>query len=749
MAAMSQPPAPPLEAAPPPPLGLELQLLEKIELHIKVHVIESAYWETDGAVGAVGFDGTTVLALRSAGLPIGRMSMKLSPVAKVSIPGGSRTRYSIPEDATHFCFAYPLLELESMIENEQEFGIESRAVLFLHSGGFVYFDSNREVVRINALTLSRSRISSYFTGPNAISREAIKKLRQTGRMCSVTIDALQAAGMVEFGWINPLEELPGWHDVTVMDLDKEQLESLDDDAPREVKRLGQAPWPHGALVFSRRQGMEPVFFAKWSPPADSLDVVKWSLFERIARAATISVDELDTVLNDLSKSHTGREAALCHPSPDAVDKDVVDSMHNPTRLVHTQLLGAKSLQAAEEGHSVSPIMWASAEGIPRAVRNLLEAGARLDDAVEVALTHDNGRCAAILLRHRSCFWLPMLDPKPAGQTPKPAATRIAILSTVAGFVQQDPSEIPRQVTQVVVTQGVPQALRLCMQAMEEVTALVGHLIEREPSRASELSDLDVQLQLCAAGALALGDAESVDHILGNTDDGSLALEIALKREARMFLSQSVIQLYMARLWRGGVAFDVWSIVVLLVQLPLLIVVAIVPPLEDRLKRHDFYMLSAPFARFTTAYIFDLIFAAALTFATRQQLERSNLLWTLLLWASSMLLWELQQLARAGTVNAYASERFNRIDLPAAVVSLVALACIRADLQERGSLVLLRPSTRVLRSAAVLLLWLRAPRVFLLSTRRGPLVLMLFRMMSGSRLTAHPPTSRPDRRPCSH
>ena len=495
--------------------------------------------------------------------------------------------------------------------------------------------------------------------------------------------------------------------------------------------------------------MRTVFFANWSPPPDSRDVSEWSQFEQIARAATVSTDQLDEVLNSLAGSslagsHTG-SAVASSAAMDAASGPLASGPHGSgphsiragqgidsacmSSTTHSAILdGARSLKASDEGYSISPIMWASAEGIPHAVSNLLHSGADPSEAVEIALQHGNSRCASVLLRHRSCRWLSMLDLLQPDFKPTP--TRTAILSTVAGFVGADTCQVPRQVSYVMATQGLSHALCTCLRAIEEVKAIESHLIEREPSRADELIALDVQLQLCAAGAVALGDDDSVDCIFQDTDDGRHAIEIALKLEAKTFLSQDVIQLYMARLWRGRVASDAWSILTLLTQLPLLIVVAIVPPLEEQLKRYEFYMLSTPIVRFSTAFVFDLIFASALTVASRAQLESNALFRTLLLWAISMVLWELQQLARGGGLTAYFSERFNRIDMPAAVFSLVALVCIRTDLRDHGSLVLLRPATRVLRSAAVLLLWLRVPRIFLLSSRRGPLVLMLFRMMNG-------------------
>ena len=104
---------------------------------------------------------------------------------------------------------------------------------------------------------------------------------------------------------------------------------------------------------------------------------------------------------------------------------------------------------------------------------------------------------------------------------------------------------------------------------------------------------------------------------------------------------------------------------------------------------------------------------------------------------------------------FLADRFNRIDLPAATFSLVSVVLMRYGDSETARPPTLRSLTRVshhrllfrvlplpvplgtpltssvrsTRAIAVLLLWLRIPRLFLLSTRRGPLVLMLFRMVS--------------------
>ena len=136
--------------------------------------------------------------------------------------------------------------------------------------------------------------------------------------------------------------------------------------------------------------------------------------------------------------------------------------------------------------------------------------------------------------------------------------------------------------------------------------------------------------------------------------------------------------------------------------------------------------------------------------TRGRYARSD--WAELLfiiWAAASLWSETRQLIKERSLQSYWSDRFNRIDMPAAICSLAALACMHIDLRAISSSPLasafspaltinplaagldappLTPATRCVRAFAVLLLWLRVPRLFLLSTR-GPLVLMLFQMVN--------------------
>ena len=74
----------------------------------------------------------------------------------------------------------------------------------------------------------------------------------------------------------------------------------------------------------------------------------------------------------------------------------------------------------------------------------------------------------------------------------------------------------------------------------------------------------------------------------------------------------------------------------------------------------------------------------------------------------------------GGIRAYLSDRFNRIDLPALVAALAALIV--------GQLVDGHTAQPAL-ALSVFLLWLRPLRVLFISSNLGPLILLVFNIIS--------------------
>lgn len=106
-------------------------------------------------------------------------------------------------------------------------------------------------------------------------------------------------------------------------------------------------------------------------------------------------------------------------------------------------------------------------------------------------------------------------------------------------------------------------------------------------------------------------------------------------------------------WKD-VAGALLLLVILFVQLPLLPVIALIPPLDTLLKnRWSHYFLSAPVIKFTLGFSSDLAFAMIMAFVPRwwfvwEAFEPFRLAPVAMLtaWSTSSLLWELRQLVRA-------------------------------------------------------------------------------------------------------
>ena len=186
---------------------------------------------------------------------------------------------------------------------------------------------------------------------------------------------------------------------------------------------------------------------------------------------------------------------------------------------------AASLRAAREvvvdspsleDGGITPLVWASSEGIPHAARALLNAGASvgIGVCVQAALSRGHAATAAVILGHRRCEWLMMLaQGRPSFL--EPAHTRRALLSCVATLVAADSKLVARQLTRAATRRGVPDALLVCMEAVQQAKSRASRLREREPSSADDVTSLSTQLELSAAAVLALqcGSTENVDRTL--------------------------------------------------------------------------------------------------------------------------------------------------------------------------------------------------------------------------------------------
>jgi hypothetical protein len=163
-----------------------------------------------------------------------------SPISRLSIPVQKRDALGIPRAATHYCFACPLDCLKGDYDTivnqivgsaDHSESDEALVMLFL-LGGFIYLaydDSPNHasqtdgdggggmppvpprVLSVSALTFSTTASAILsFSGPYAVSAEAVDALTQQGRMCDVIVGRLLRDGVRQFAWVNP-QERPGGH----------------------------------------------------------------------------------------------------------------------------------------------------------------------------------------------------------------------------------------------------------------------------------------------------------------------------------------------------------------------------------------------------------------------------------------------------------------------------------------------------------------------------------------------------------
>lgn len=380
---------------------LRMSILERVSDDISIAEVKpspftSAFLNGD-ATGRYRLDNKITDVLVSQGLPLSTLrGGALSPLNPITLVE-HRYRYSIPEDATHYAFAYPpfrglTAELIDIVAQELELG--ETALHFLLAGGFVYFDAHEKIVQINALSNSPARtrfdLKRCAKSETVFPKLGVRALNAQGRFHAVALDTLLVKGMETFCWVRPRE------------------------APSGVNaEMAAESWPNGAFIFKYLDGSHQIYAIQWYGLADdgaqSRDVVEHSAFEQILRASIISAEELDDVLTRTARPRdvAGREDQLD-------DDDIITT--ESLRLARIEALNEPSLDKYEGAH-MNALMWASREGIPNAVRRLLNVGAlSITDSLILALERDNAETSRVIMSHRRAQWLELLVDKCSSPT---------------------------------------------------------------------------------------------------------------------------------------------------------------------------------------------------------------------------------------------------------------------------------------------------------------------------------------------
>jgi len=136
----------------------------------------------------------------------------LSPVAPITLDGGSRKLAGIPLEASHFSYLFPVEVDQSLIEAKAAETPSGPCLLALY-GGFVYFDKHKRITAINAFEASqlenipKRAAVLEFEDPLALPPEAMEALAL--RFRPVTLPFMLERGAVDFTWIHRGESLPG------------------------------------------------------------------------------------------------------------------------------------------------------------------------------------------------------------------------------------------------------------------------------------------------------------------------------------------------------------------------------------------------------------------------------------------------------------------------------------------------------------------------------------------------------------
>eukprot|EP00966_Prymnesium_polylepis_P138605 3202605-Prymnesium_polylepis.1 len=191
---------------------------------------------------------------------------------------------------------------------------------------------------------------------------------------------------------------------------------------------------------------------------------------------------------------------------------------------------------------MSAILWASHSGIPHAVKNLLDNGATdISVALQLALEQGNKDTIQVLVRHKSCDWLAMLDRERDSEFRANKSRdevhnlRKQLVVTVSDLLLQDTSLVPREVAKPSTGDGgLPEALKSCMRVAFFAREQSHRNKLRNPTRAEALVMLSTQLQLCAAALVDLMCATEadVDYTLAEGKPARVALNQFLVMEAK-------------------------------------------------------------------------------------------------------------------------------------------------------------------------------------------------------------------------
>eukprot|EP00298_Acanthocystis_sp_HF-20_P008210 c17547_g1_i1.p1 GENE.c17547_g1_i1~~c17547_g1_i1.p1 ORF type:complete len:392 (+),score=152.49 c17547_g1_i1:76-1176(+) len=137
---------------------------------------------------------------------LGVMSIgRFSPANLLTLTPDNKKLASIPESAEYFVWAYPLAQVGTLTDKrKRDLATNDPDLCFLIFGGYVYFNSDGDIVQVNAVGKGEGL---HFSEPQKWKKAYTKKLLAQGRFQDITIQSMRDQGARQFCWIRPGEAL--------------------------------------------------------------------------------------------------------------------------------------------------------------------------------------------------------------------------------------------------------------------------------------------------------------------------------------------------------------------------------------------------------------------------------------------------------------------------------------------------------------------------------------------------------------
>jgi len=146
----------------------------------------------------------------------------MGPISNVSLPPKMMEKSGIHKDARYYAYMYPIAQVAQKLNwksktldqncNDLEKGEPctgkenawAKAYCFM-LGAYVYFDQEKKVIQVNALSLKETNYHLQLAGPFKPPKEAVDGLRELDRVHPMTLEIFQECSYVAFGVSSPGE----------------------------------------------------------------------------------------------------------------------------------------------------------------------------------------------------------------------------------------------------------------------------------------------------------------------------------------------------------------------------------------------------------------------------------------------------------------------------------------------------------------------------------------------------------------